>query len=294
MENQVEENVYVSLKKFYDESETRVKNNAMICRAYTDRISTETINEKVDAQLNAIRIGIQEINPKFKEGAKNYDTIKSQVLESMSNYENVLKELSEFYDGKIEQLILRKVELEANLVGSILNEKYLAERLETKKVEKENDNVKKSIKITLKNAIEKISKKKKDNVELDTKMIEKLSDGRDIENEIANKLEVRVAQTEEKQAVNKDSINKAEKEIKLIDDEIKRINDRKKQSLFDAMEIGDKALATSIKRPRIFKKITRFFISRFNTPKVVKNTILDPFNQRIENFKANELVNIKG
>ena len=60
------------------------------------------------------------------------------------------------------------------------------------------------------------------------------------------------------------------------------------------MEVGDNQIATSIKRPRVFKKITRFFISRFNTAKVVKTSIIDPLNIRIESFKNNELLNMKG
>ena len=125
MENQEQENIYLALKKLYDESENKVEADAMVSRAYAKRISDETIKEKVDAQLNAIRAGIKDINPKFKEGAKNYDQIKTLVTDTLSDYEQALKELSNFYDGKIEQLILRKVELEADYVGSILNEQYL-------------------------------------------------------------------------------------------------------------------------------------------------------------------------
>ena len=75
---------------------------------------------------------------------------------------------------------------------------------------------------------------------------------------------------------------------------IERLNERKKNSIYDAMEVGDKALTTNIKRPRIFKKITRFFVSRFNTAKVVQTTIIDPLNLRIESFKNNELSSMKG
>lgn len=62
--------VCTNLKKLYDESQNKVETEAMVRRAYTDRISTDTINEKVTAQMNAIKTGIYEINPKFKEGSK--------------------------------------------------------------------------------------------------------------------------------------------------------------------------------------------------------------------------------
>ena len=50
--------VCTNLKKLYDESQSRVEADAMVRRAYTDRISADTINEKVTAQMNAIKTEI--------------------------------------------------------------------------------------------------------------------------------------------------------------------------------------------------------------------------------------------
>lgn len=289
-----EKSICLSLKKLYDESENRVKTNAIISRAYTEKISSETIEEKVNAQMNAIKIGIQEINPRFKEGHKNYDETKNAIVEAMANYEAALKELSDFYDGKIEQLIIRKVELEANLVGSIINEEYLSEKETRKRKQKDTDSVKLSISSTLKKAFEKIKTKKEEKQQVDVRLMENLQDGQDIENELEVKLSNRVEKTVQDQKENKSAIEKLEKEIRLINEEIQKINERKKQSLYDAMEVGEKYLVSTIKKPKMFKKITRFFVSRFNTPKVVYNTILSPLNQRIETFRNNELSSIKG
>ena len=60
------------------------------------------------------------------------------------------------------------------------------------------------------------------------------------------------------------------------------------------MEIGEKYMTVTIKKPKVFKKITRFIVSRFNTAKVIENTIIEPLNQRIESFKNNELSSMKG
>jgi len=286
--------VCTNLKKLYDESQNKVETEAMVRRAYTDRISTDTINEKVTAQMNAIKTGIYEINPKFKEGSKNYDTTKKLVSETLANYEKTLIELSEFYDGKIEQLILRKVELEASLVGSILNEEYLSEKVIRKNEQKDNDKVKKSVTDNIKSAIEKITNRKKAKNEIDFNDISKLIDGQDVVSEIDTKLNKRIEKTVEDKKINKEFLAKVEKEIALIDDEIDKINERKKQSIYDAMEVGDKAIATNIRKPRMFKKITRFFVSRFNTAKIVESTIIEPLNLRIEGFKNNELINMKG
>ena len=53
-------------------------------------------------------------------------------------------------------------------------------------------------------------------------------------------------------------------------------------------------MATTIRRPRVIKRITTFFASRFNTAKVVETTIINPLNSRIESFKINELSGMKG
>ena len=60
------------------------------------------------------------------------------------------------------------------------------------------------------------------------------------------------------------------------------------------MEVGSKEITATIRKPRVIKKITSFFASRFNTAKVVETTIIDPLNLRIESFRANELSSMKG
>lgn len=141
--------------------------------------------------------------------------------------------------------------------------------------------------------MDKLSTKKKQN-EVDINLISKAQDAKDIEDEIEEQLSARIQKTKEEKTKNKDRISKVEKEIHLIDEEIKRINERKKQNLLDAMEIGDKWVTTTIKRPRTFTKITRFFSSKFNTPKIITKTIINPLNLRIEEFVNNELANVKG
>lgn len=294
MNELTDQEVCVKLKKLYDESENRITTNAIVSRAYIDRTSTDTINDKVNAQMNSIKAGIYGINPKFKEGSKNYDSTKQLVTETLAAYEQALLELSEFYDGKIEQLILRKVELEAHLVGSLLNEEYLRARFVKKSEQKNNDKVKISVKDNIKMALEKLKAKKSTNAELDPLEISKLLDQQDLAIEIDQKLASNVEKAEIDKKDNAEFIEKTEKEIAMITAEIERINDRKKKSIYDAMEVGDKAMATSIRKPRVIKKITRFFVSRFNTSKIVESSIIDPLKLRIESFRTNELASMKG
>lgn len=166
-------------------------------------------------------------------------------------------------------------------------------REEEKKVQKENDQVKKNISSSFKGMIEKISRKKKQN-EIDLNLISKMQDAQDVEFEIEEQLDKRIQKTKNEKNQTKDRINKVEKEIHLINEEIKRINERKKQNLLNAMEVGEKWVTTTIKKPRTFSKITRFFSSKFNTPKLIIKTIIEPLNLRIEEFVNNELANVKG
>lgn len=294
MENLTDIEKCKNLFKLYNESEGKIKANAMVSRAYVDKISADIIDEKVNAQMNSIKVGICNINPKFKEGSKNYDITKKLVSETLLKYEQALVELSKFYDGKIEQLILRKVELEASLVGAILNEEYLNQSIARKNHQKENDEVKKSVKDNIKSALEKIKAKRNNNIEVDPKIITNLLDQQEVaielEQQLSNKIEKKVKDKNE----NKEFLDKIEKEIAMIDTEITRINDRKKESIYNAMEVGNKEIATTIRKPRVFKKITRFFVSRFNTSKVVETTIIEPLNLRIDNFRNSELSNMMG
>lgn len=295
MENLTDQEICVNLKRLYNETENRVKTNAMVSRAYVDKVSTETINDKVTAQMNSIKTGIYNINPKFKEGSKNYDETKKLVTETLANYEQALIELSQFFDGKIEQLILRKVELEASLIGTILNDEYLREELVADTDKKENDKAKLSVKDSIKSVLERFKQKKveKTNI-IDPIEISKLMDQQDVVCEMDEHFSSNIEKRKEEKIKNSEFSKKVEKEISLINSEIERINDRKKESISKAMEVGGTDIVTTIRRPRVIKKITTFFASRFNTAKVVENTIISPLNSRIESFKANELSGMKG
>ena len=283
-----------NLLKIYNESESKIKLDAMVNRAYVDKTSKDTIGEKVNSQMNSIKVEIHNINSKFKEGSKNYDSTKKLVTETLASYEKVLVELSEFYDTKIEQLILRQVELEASYIGAILNEEYLANKIIKKNNQKENDTLKKSIKENIKSVLEKLKLKKENKNELDTKMITNMLDGQDIAIELEQKLTDGVEKSIKDKNENKEFIFNVEKELSMVKSEIDRLNDRKKKAIYDAMEVGNKELTTNICKPKMFKKITRFFISRFNTAKVVQTSIIDPLNLRIESFRNNELASMKG
>ena len=282
--------VAMTLKNVYEKTNDEITLDAMANRALAEKITSETINQKVNSQMSAISVGIRNINPRYTEKSKNYDITKSAILNSLTNYEAALVELSEFYDKKIEQLILRKVELEASLLGSIIRDEYLYKKENKKLDQKENDKVKKKISSAFKGMVEKLTVKKQDKV-TDISLIHDAMDIGDIKTEIDRQLENNVEKAKLEEKENKENI---QKEIRAINSEIKRINERKKINILNAMEVGDKWIATNIKRPKTFTKITRFFSSRFNTTKMINKTILEPLNCRINDFVNNELANVKG
>ena len=285
--------VAMTLKNIYEKTNDEITLDAMANRALAEKITSEIINQKVNSQMSAISVGIRNINPRYTEKSKNYDITKSAILNSLTNYEAALVELSEFYDKKIEQLILRKVELEASLLGSIIRDEYLYKKENKKLDQKENDKVKKKISTAFKGMIEKLTVKKQDKV-TDINLIHDAMDIGDIKTEIDRQLENNIEKAKLEEKENKENIQKIEKEIRAINSEIKRINERKKINILNAMEVGDKWIATNIKRPKTFTKITRFFSSRFNTTKMINKTILEPLNRRINDFVNNELANVKG
>lgn len=275
-------------KDFFENTNQEIKKEAILERALSDKITNEVINQKVNAQINSINFGIKKINSRFSKKSKNYDIVEEQISQIIGKYEGALRQLGEFYDQKIEQLILRKMELQTNIVGSLVKQQYLLNSKKVKNNGKQNDKTKNLLKLGIKKAIEKIKQKKQKN-NIDVAEINKLKDNKEIEKEHITKIENTIDRLNEKIKENKEWIEKSNKESYLISIEIKKINERKKQAILDAMETEEKWMITKIKKPKTFERITRFFSSRINTPKVIKKTLLDPFDEKIDLFIESEL-----
>lgn len=284
-------NTSIIFKKFVDETSLDVKQEAILQRALTDKITSETINQKVNAQVNSINYGIKRINSKFTEKSKNYDLIKEAILDSMTRYEDSLKKLSRFYDSKIEQLIVRKFELQTNLIGIIVKQEVLNKEEKIKEKSNQNIKIKNILKLGIKKAIDKIKLPKKEN-QINVDKIRKLKDKQQIETEKNIKVDDSLNKIKELIKINSGKIEKINKEIYLITSEIKKLNQRKVEAINYAMENGEKWMLASVRKPRTFEKITRFFSSKINTPKVIMKTIINPLNERIDEFIDNELSNV--
>ena len=290
--NNIEKNTSLIFEKFVNQTSYEIKQEAILQRALTDKITSETINQKVSAQVNSINYGIKRINSKFTERSKNYNLIKEAILDSMTRYEDSLIKLSQFYDSKIEQLIVRRFELQTHLIGTIARQEVLNREEKVKEESKNESKIRNVLKLGIKKAIDKIKLEKKENT-INSVEIRKLRDKQEIESEQVTKIDDSINKTKELIKINTQKIEKMNKEIYLITSEIKKLNERKKEAINYAMESGDKWLLASNKKPRTFERITRFFSSKINTPKVILRTIISPLNERIDNFIENELVNIK-
>lgn len=289
-----EQYISMVLDKIWKQNSENIQMEAIVNRALTDKISTETINTKVNSKLNAISVEIKNINPKYNENSKNYDSTKADILDALTNYETALMELSDFYDEKIEQLILKKVELDTQKLGLLMKDEILLEKTEKKVDEKEKltSKVSKSVK----GIVEKINFKNqnKEKEYIDVSLYNKVQDIADIKQEVNQKMESRVKKAKEDSSKNSNQIQKIDEQIKNIDLEIKKVNEKKQQNLMNAMEIGDKWIAVNLKRPKAFTKIKRFFMSKFNTTKLIHKNVITPLNNLVKEFRETELANVKG
>ncbi len=289
--NTNEEYAQSALKRFFDTATENITMSATLNRALADKISTETINTKVNNQFNSIQISMYKINPKFNEKSKHYDVIKKEILDVLTDYEATLTEYSEYFDNKIEELLLKRVELESHLIGKIFKEENLKSVENKREKEKETDKLKNTLVETNKKFFEIFSNKKKEN-KLNIQDMRKLEDSIDLEKEQTQKLNKRVEKIQEKNRTNMSEIAGVEKDLKNVNKQIKELEENKKILLEEAMETKDKWISKTIKKPFSFSRITRFFSCKFNTPKMVTKTIIDPLRLRISEFKTNELVNL--
>ena len=283
---------YSTLMKTFSEAESAIKSSALVTRAYYSRTSGNTINEKVDHEMNAIKTSIQEFYPRFKDGSKNYEKIKYLVSTSMIDYEKNLAELGHFYDIKIDNLILDKVETESCLCYSILSKRYFNDRAKIRDNLKNNDRAKFSVRETMVGFIDKFSRKKEEKQSIDPMMMNKLMDSQDIVNDFNSFNDHEYNRIIEDARANEEDIAIFTKKVKEIDEKIIKLNDEKKVKIIDAMEDGGKDVSVVIKKPKTFSKITKFFAIRFNLLGYIQNSVISKLNDRVRRYREEVLSNI--
>ena len=277
-----DKNNLIILENEYKHLRDQIILSAKINRVYAYKLSAEIINTKITNQINSTKYSINKINPKFFEKHKNYKKVSDELELILESFEEVLKQLCDEYDNKIEECILEKIKLESDLLMCILAKNNLYVQ-EDKKIDK------KRIINGISNTVEKIKSKMKKSEQLDISLINRLQDGQEIENELYN-----INNQSEEYKSKERQIRKLEKEIKKINKKISNLNEEKKERVFAAMETQNTSISTEIKKPRTFKSIKKFFVNRFNTYNVIMKKVIEPIKQRIDEFKVNELKKIDG
>ena len=288
----VGDSAYSTLMNTFSEAESAIKSSALVTRAYYSRVSWDSINEKVDYEMNAIKTSIQEVYPKFKDGTKTYERIKNLVSSSMTDYERNLAELGHFYDIKIDNLILDKVETESCLCYSILSKRYFSDKARIRGNLKNNDRAKFSVKETMVGFIDRFSKRKEEKQSIDPMMMNKLMDSQDIVNDFNSFNDHEYNRIMEDARVNEEDIATFRKKAKEIEEKIVKINEEKKTKIIDAMEDGGKDVSVVIKRPKTFSKITKFFAIRFNLLGYIQNSVISRLNERVRRYREEVLSKI--
>lgn len=115
----------------------KIELEGILSSVYTNRITEESINTKIGNQLSSINVSIDRINPKFIDNSKNYEKIKNEIIKVLSEYEIVLKQYSQKYDKKIEDLIFEKIDVENKLFQEIISEDNVSDDDNLKKMQKE-------------------------------------------------------------------------------------------------------------------------------------------------------------
>ena len=288
-----EEYANLALKRFYDTATSSIQTSALVNRALVDKISTETINQKVNNQLQSIYVSMNRINPKFNETSKNYGVIKQDILDVLTDYEVALTELSDYYDVKLEDLILKKVELEANLVGKVFKDESLKQEEDKKIKLKDKDYLKLSFSEKSQNIVQRVSAGKQENHSVDFKDIRYLRDLADLESEQNNKLDRKITNVQESGKNNQAEIEDIEKKIKSISNEITTINEKKKLKIENAMETREKWISTTLRKPSVWARTKNFFSNKFSTAKVISKTVIAPLKMKVREFRVNELEGLK-
>lgn len=294
MENIGEEYASLALKRFYETATSNIQTSALVNRALADKISTETISQKVNNQLSSIYTSINRINPKFNETSKNYGIIKQDILDVLTDYELALNELSDYYDNQLEGLILKKVELESNLVGKVFREENLKKDENIRIKFKDKDTLKMSFSEKAKHIADKVSTQKQSNSSVDFTDIRRLQDLNDLQIEQENRLDKKISKLQEKNKTNQAEIAGIENEIKKVSKQIRELNEKKRLGLESAMETREKWISVTLRKPSVWAKTKSFFSNRFSTAKVVSKTVITPLKMKVKEFRVNELEGLKG
>lgn len=170
------------LKNRYENVKNEITLTAILNSVYAQKISNETIQTKVNHQIHSIETAINRINPKFGEKSKNYDKIKEQIMDILSQFEANLKQFCVVSDNKIQETILQKVELESQLFMAVLSKELLEPNEKKQPKQKDKNKPKQNVKNTVETLEKEVRKITQKINELNEQKVKKIFDAMETEN----------------------------------------------------------------------------------------------------------------
>lgn len=172
----------IVLKNRYENVKNEITLTAILNRVYAQKISNETIQTKVSNQLHSIETSINRINPKFSEKSKNYDKIKEQIMDILNQFELNLRQFCEVSDNEIQEIILKKVELEYKVLMAIINTEYFERREKNESKAKQRNKINQNMKNSLEKLEKEVRKMTQRISELNEQKVKKIFDAMETEN----------------------------------------------------------------------------------------------------------------
>ncbi len=169
-------------KNRYENVKNEITLTAILNCVYAQKISNETIQTKVNHQIQSIETAINRINPKFGEKSKNYDKIKEQIMDILSQFEANLKQFCVVSDNKIQETILQKVELESQLFMAVLSKELLEPNEKKQPKQKDKNKPKQNVKNTVETLEKEVRKITQKINELNEQKVKKIFDAMETEN----------------------------------------------------------------------------------------------------------------
>ncbi len=110
--------------------------SAKLRSVYANRLTQEIVRQKVGNQLNSMKASILSIHPKFQEKSKIYEKVNAEMWQELEEFEKVLKRFADIFDGKMQELIYQKLELELKWLGATNQEKLKKQIQKNAKMQK--------------------------------------------------------------------------------------------------------------------------------------------------------------
>ena len=198
----------------------------------------------------------------------------------LKKYEKKLYEIINNDVEELDNLFIEMATLQYKKLNTIIENAILIMEDKNNSIQKK---IAQRISDSMKNLMALITNKTLDKeAYIDVSLYNKMADEIGIQNEIDKKIILKVNSKNEKYLIEVEEITI---EIKKVEKKIEKINKKINQLILDSMESEEKSLSTDIK-PKFKEKVSLFFLSKFNMPYLVRKRVLQPFEERILNYKG--------